>query len=93
MWMLPLGNVFSTERTRISYFALLAATTQITNAATSQEIEATRGICSFCPLRNTSKSEHHHLHPAVAFLGMATRNSFKGFSILVPLVHHGRILP
>ena len=55
--------------------------------------ERTRGICSFCPLRNTSKSEHHHLYPEVAFLGMATRNSFKGFSILVPLVHHGRILP
>jgi hypothetical protein len=31
--------------------------------------------------------------PEVAFLSMATRNSFKGFSILVPRMHYGRILP
>ena len=31
--------------------------------------------------------------PGVVFLGMATRDSFKGFSILVPPMHYGRILP
>jgi hypothetical protein len=33
------------------------------------------GICSFCPLRNTLKV-NTITYPDVAFLGMATRNSF-----------------
>ena len=54
--------------------------------------ERSRGICSFCPLSNTSQSEHR-TYPEVVFLDMATRNSFKSSSVSPPLIHNGRILP